>query len=305
MRVSVIIVSYNTCESLRRCLESLTDSVIYEVVVIDNASKDGSASLVSESFPEVKLIQNKVNRGFGAANNQGFKIMQGDVALLLNSDIVARPGSIDLLAQQLDAPNVVAAGGRLEFPDGRLQESACSHLTLWAVFCEQTSLEKMFPNSRILSPYWQSRRIAKTGKPAQVDQVMGACLMMRPVEQFDERFFLYCEDTELCRRLRSHGKIVYDPACPFQHELGASSTGARAWSIGMYNRGKELYFSIHHGMLACAVCFMLNRMGAGLRLLLYIIAFKRENIKLWRSVLTTPIRGPKLPEDAYRSTPDE
>ena len=235
--ISVIVVSYNTRDSLRACLESLNDAPVTEIIVVDNASRDGSPEMVERDFPQVKLIRNARNRGFGAANNQGLAIMQGELALLLNSDAIAGPGSIEKLALHFEDSDVGAAGGRLQHPDGSLQESACSGLTLWAVFCEQTLLEKFFSRSRILSPYWQSGRIAARGEPAEVEQVMGACLMMRPVERFDERYFLYCEDTELCIRLRQHGRIIYDPTAPFPHELGASSSDNRGWSVAMYNVG--------------------------------------------------------------------
>src|SRR5690606_15979578 len=126
---------------------------------------------------------------------------------LLNSDAKPQPGAIRTLAQSfITHPDAVACGGRLEFPDGRLQPSSCNRLTLWAVFCEQFFLEKLFSNSNFLSPYWNSAKlIEKSTQSHKVAQVMGACLMMRPGERFDERFFLYCEDTELCHRLQNHG----------------------------------------------------------------------------------------------------
>jgi GT2 family glycosyltransferase len=133
----------------------------------------------------------------------------------------------------------------------------------------------------------------------EVEQVMGACLMVRRLERFDERFFLYCEDTELCRRLRRHGRIVWVPSSVFRHELGASSQ--KRWlAVARYNRGKELYFSIHHGRFVSLVCFLLNRIGALLRVLvwgvasvgtLFLVKVVRERAGVFVRVLFAPIES--------------
>ncbi|QYK53690.1 MAG: glycosyltransferase family 2 protein [Fimbriimonadaceae bacterium] len=299
LRVSVIVVSYKTRELLRAALTALKSEAVHEIIVVDNASQDGSTEMVEREFQEVQLIKNSRNKGFGAANNQGISAMTGDVALLLNSDARPKPGAIAKLASVFEDESVVAAGGRLLHPDGTLQQSACSRLTLWAVFCEQFWLEKLFPNSKFFSPYWQSARlIPKGGGPHEVSQVMGACLMFRPITSFDERFFLYCEDTELCARLATRGKILYVPEAEFTHELGASTSENRWWSIAMYNRGKELYFRFRKGRIAQCACWSMNRKGAFFRMLSYGLMFKKMQVRLWWKVLTAPIKGPQLPHDA-------
>ena len=126
--------------------------------------------------------------------------------------------------------------------------------------------------------------------------------MTRSRERFDERFFLYCEDTDLCYRLRKHGKIVYEPEAVFTHELGSSSSGIGRWkSVARYNRGKELYFQIHHGSFASGVCLFLDRLGALLRLLIWLVPSLltlglvkrfRDQVGLFARVLTTPLQGP-------------
>lgn len=307
-RVSSIIVSYNTKDLTLRAIAKLSEQDLHEIIVVDNASHDGTAAEIKANFPQVILIENESNRGFGAANNQGLQIMTGDLALLLNSDAFPEPGAISILTTVFQNPKIVAAGGRLVHDNGELQQSACGELTLWAVFCEQFLLEKLAPNSPILSPYWQSARLVKNGPgPHEVDQVMGACLMFRPKEQFDERFFLYCEDTELCKRLKLHGKIVYFPEAIFVHDLGASSIQNRWMSVARYNRGKELYFNIHNGPLAALICFLLNRLGALFRLLLwgfpslltlFTIAKFRNQSRLWIKVLFAPLNGPRRPIDS-------
>jgi len=289
--VTVVIVSYNTREALRRSLESLDPS--YEVIVVDNASSDGSAEMVSRDFPRVKLIANKENVGFGRANNQGMDVASSELVLLLNSDAYVKGNAIAILASVFEDPKVIVAGGRLEHPDGRLQESAANELTLWAVFCEQLWLEKLAPNSGIFSPYWVSRRLVSRGVgPFDVAQVMGACLMLRSRMRFDDRFFLYCEDTELCYRLHGLGRILYVPAAEFVHELGTSSSKERWRAIAMYNVGKELYFRIHRGRFAAFVCWVIDRKGAFLRLVAWSVAmfftlglsarFRRQAYTFWK-----------------------
>lgn len=277
--VTVIVVSYETRDLLRRCLASLAEAD--EVIVVDNASTDGSADMVAAEFPRVRLVRNTLNLGFGAANNRGLDLATGDLVLFLNSDARAEPGALGRLAEVFDDPEVVAAGGRLRYPDGRVQPSCAGPLTLWAVFCEQTYLERLFPRSSWASPYWRTDRLPDD-RPSEVTQVMGACLMIRPVERFDERFFLYCEDTDLCHRLGRHGKILYAPGAVFVHELGGSSRQDRWRAVARYNRGKELYFAIHRGRPAAVMAFLMNRLGALLRLIAWLLTTV-ATVGLWRS----------------------
>ncbi len=270
------------------------------MIVVDNASSDGSADMVAKDFPWVNLIRNSENRGFGAANNQGLEVITGELALLLNSDARLTMEQIRVLAAQFGVPGIVAAGPSQVSDDGKFIPSAANQLTLWAVFCEQTLLEKLLPFWPF-SSYWISSSVTES---CDVEQVMGACLMFRPIEQFDERFFLYCEDTELCRRLRDHGRIRYVPEVKCRHTLGASSKSARWLSVARYNRGKELYFAIHHGRIAMALCWLMNRMGALLRCVIWMIpmiltlGFVRRfqsQVALFARVLTAPLTGPARP----------
>ena len=308
LRLCVSIVNYNTRELLLQSLATLEDAD--EIIVVDNASTDGSPDAVAAQFPHVHLIRNALNRGFGAAHNQALTQTQADVILLLNSDAWATPGALKFLKSHFAShPECVAAGGQLLFPDGTIQNSCSGPLTLWAVFCEQSLLEKAFPLSPFFSPYWLTRRLLRQHPDAayhRVTQIMGACLALRPRERFDEDFFLYCEDTELCARLIRHGEIHYIPAARFHHQLGASST--QRWeAVARYNRGKELFFRKHHGPAAASLCWFLNRAGALFRLGLWLAAtlatlgtrprFRRQ-VQLFAKVLFAPLSGPPLPPDA-------
>jgi hypothetical protein len=291
VQVSVVIVSYNTRELLRRCLNSLTDSAIGEIIVVDNSSKDGSTEMVASDFPGVVLIQSGLNLGYGAANNRGSALAKHELVLFLNPDCAVNEGAIAKMAREFSQPQVVAVGGQL-YNEGGNQPCACCELTLWTVFCEQTMLEKI-PG---FHPYWLPN--LPQGGSREVEQVMGASLMVRGKPEFDERFFLYCEDTELCKRLRSRGRIVQVDA-RILHALGASSEGEnRWWSIAMYNRGKELYFFIHHGKLSSIICLLMNRFGALIRMVAHALALRKIKVKMFWRVLTAPISGPTLPEDA-------
>lgn len=298
LRVSVIVVSFNTVGHLRDCLDSLSGA--FEVIVVDNASNDGSADMVAKEFPGVALIRNAENRGFGAANNQGLEVMTGDLALLLNSDARLTKDQIADLAQQFGVPGIIAVGPSQISDHGKFIPAAANQLTQWSVFCEQTLLEKLFPFWPF-SSYWIPPSVTEA---CDVEQVMGACLMFRPVEQFDERFFLYCEDTELCRRLRDHGRIRYVPEVKCRHSLGASSKSDRWLSVARYNRGKELYFQIHHGRVAMILCWAMNRMGALLRLMIWgipmiltlgLVRRFQSQVGLFARVLTAPLTGPARP----------
>lgn len=306
-RLSVIIVSYNTRELLADCLASLP--AFCEVIVIDNASQDGSPDMVRERFPNALLIANDRNVGLGAAINQGFQHMTADLALLLNSDARAEGRAIERLVDVMeDNPDVIACGGQLRHPDGRVQASCCGELTLWRVFCEQTLLEKLFSGSRLFNGYWQTKWVLQEPGPLhEVEQVMGACLMMRPVEQFDEDYFLYCEDTDLCHRLQRHGRILYVEDAIFTHALGASSRGNPWRAIAFYNRGKEMFFAKHHSATKAKWCLFWDRVGALKRLALWGVPclltlglvgrLRRQTVCFWQ-VLTCPVSGPPLPPDS-------
>ena len=276
--VSVIVVSYNTREKLRRCLSCIEPE--HEVIVVDNASSDGSAEMVRTDFPNVRLIENSDNRGFGAANNQGAAIAKGPWLLYLNSDCYASPGAITCLATALTEQEAIAGGGKLLNPDGTLQESVAADLTLWMVFLEQSFLDRLF--RRFGAGYWRTPK-----SQVVVPQVMGACLMVKNgLETFDERFFLYCEDTDLCKRLSMHGAILYVPSCEFTHEMGSSSSANRWLAVARYNLGKELYFKIHRGKAAQLFCWAMNRLGACLRLLIWTLRGNRHQVTLFSRVLT-------------------
>lgn len=272
--MTAVVVSYNTVDKLRRCLLALGDVA---TIVVDNASKDGSPEMVRSEFPDARLVANPDNRGFSSANNQGLALVDTTLTLFINSDAYADPGAVSKLADAFENGKIVVAGGRLRNPDGSLQESVARPFTLGQVFLEQSLLEKVFGG------YWITRGLHGTAK---VPQVMGACLMARTddlqaVGGWDERYFLYCEDTDLCLRLSAKGEIAWVEAAGFEHELGSSSRKEPWRGIARYNRGKELYFRIHQGVPAALVCKVLDAGGAALRMIV-----KPRQFSTWWKVLT-------------------
>ena len=283
--LSIIIVNWNTREHLRACLRSLfayPPEERFEVWVVDNASSDDSVQMVREQFPQVNLIANEQNMGYGRANNLALRQAQGEFALILNSDIEVTPHAqqalIDFMRQH---PEARAAGGQLILPDGSIQPSCSERLTLWAVFCEQSLLAKAFPRSRLLGGYtltWWSYDSVR-----EVEQVVGACLMLRRQPDgsfplFDEHYFMYAEDTELCHRIRqAGGRIYYVPHARFRHHLGASSEqeSIRTEMIKAYNRSRVLFFREVYGAWSVPIYRLLIAMGALLRMFLWLGAWLR------------------------------
>ena len=227
-RMAVAIVNYNTCDHLRACLSSLALEAPGEVVVLDNASADGSAEMVKAVFPEFKLVVNAVNSGFGAAANRAVQNCEPDYVLLLNSDTLLKPGAVQALSLYLDQHTQAAiVGPRILNPDGSLQVS-CYHFPspLYA-FLRATTMGSLLRYIPILRegylPNWSHDRSRR------VPWVLGAALAIRrkafeEVGGFDESFFMYSEEVDLCYRLKTAGwQVHFTPAAEIVHVGGAST----------------------------------------------------------------------------------
>lgn len=256
--LSVIIVNWNTRDYLAQCLESLFESVQtfrrsnVETFVVDNGSADGSAELVEGRFPWVKLLVNPENRGFGQANNQALSLAKGRYLLFLNPDTRLRPEALSTLVRFLDRhPRAGVAAPQILFPEGHIQPSCRRFPTLSTVFWEATGLDRMFPQHPLFGYYLMGDWDHQTLR--QVDQPMGACLMVRRAAldqagDFDERFFLFFEEVDLCRRLKSAGwEIYFVPQAQIVH-CGGQSTGQNARRAAwLFHRSRYKYFRKHFG----------------------------------------------------------
>jgi N-acetylglucosaminyl-diphospho-decaprenol L-rhamnosyltransferase len=253
-QISVLIVSWNTRDLLRACLESLQKCADeyqgqgpeFEMIVLDNASADGSVAMLRDEFPAVRLIENSQNRGFGAANNQAARLAQTDYLLLLNPDTIVFPETIRTLWQFLEQQSGVGmVGPRVLNPDGSMQLSVFRTPTFWREAWRLFHLDRIFP----LSEYPQQFLAAKT--PQQVESLKGACILLRRkvVDQlglFDEQFFMYSEEIDLCKRVHDAGwEIYWLPTVSIIHYGGESTRLVKDKMFLELYQNKIRYFRKH------------------------------------------------------------
>ncbi|MBN2436977.1 MAG: glycosyltransferase family 2 protein [Deltaproteobacteria bacterium] len=244
MDLSIIVVNWNTRELLRKCLDSIETTVrrlSYEIIVVDNASTDGSAAMLRECFPRVRLIANLENRGFGTANNQTFRVMAGRYALLLNSDAVLTGNAVsELFACMENHPGAAMACGQLLNPDGSRQNSIAAFPSLFTLMTNTPLLEYLFPRR------FPSKRYSHAG-PIEVDSGIGACLLVRKeamdaVGLFDERYHFFFEETDWAYRMRRAGwKILHVPTA-FIYHLQGQSIGRNLYSRIAFYRSRYQFF---------------------------------------------------------------
>jgi GT2 family glycosyltransferase len=235
---TIVIVSYNCRQPLQTCLLTLTSGGDpLTILVVDNASTDGTAEMLTCDFPTVRLIQNAKNHGFAAACNQGIRACVSDFILLLNPDTMLRPATLLKLTDTMRAqPNIGACGPRVLNTDGSLQPSCRRFPTLRAMVYDELGLGRLFPHSRRLAKYrmhgWEH------DETCDVDQLMGSCLLLRRmalehVGLLDERFFLYFEEVDLCQRLQKTGwRVVFVADATVTHLGGESSKTDPRNSLG-------------------------------------------------------------------------
>jgi GT2 family glycosyltransferase len=277
MNVSIIVVNYNTRDSLKRCLRSIDAFVPardFEVIVVDNASNDGSSLMLKRLFPRIRLVENTTNEGFSRAVNRGIANSSGDLFLFLNPDVILTPGCVDALAEFLDKhPDAGICGPKLLNPDGSVQLSCRSFPTPFNVFFGRKSIwNKLFPQNRISRGFLLAD--LDYDEIQEVDWLAGACMMAKKnvvdsVGLFDERYFLFVEDTDFCYRVRKIGfKVYFVPQAVATHERGASMR--YFFVLSTYNHNLSMYrYFLKHYRLNWAVRWLVA-MGLILRMLLVI-----------------------------------
>ena len=294
MQISVIIVSWNACRYLRDCLSSVRETagpLVREIIVVDNASTDGSPDVVAKEFPEVTLIRSSENLGFARANNVGIRRASSALLGLINSDVIVHPGCLERLARHLEEHNEVGlAGPRIAGGDGRLQLTCRRFPTVWNLACCILGLDRVLPRWPLFSGlemrHWDYTRQGEA-------EVLSGCFWLArkaAIEQvggLDERFFFYAEDVDWCKRLRDAGwKISFIPEATATHFGGGSSSNAPLrYSIEML-RANLLYWKKHHGVLGPSVCRVLLLCYHGLRLvprfLARLVFATRDRDGKWR-----------------------
>lgn len=255
--LAAILVNYNAGGELRVALQSVADECAastWEAVVVDNASTDGSAAHVFEFAPRVRLVRNAVNVGFGRAVNQAVSASAAPLLLLLNPDCRLTSGAVSALRGVLGAePTCAVAGPRILDPDGAVQGSARGDPDiLTGLFGRTGRLRALLPFLPVARRNVVVEDAIRSGqRSVVVDWVSGACMLVRrdaflAAGGFDERYFLYWEDADLCRRLRANGYDVrYVPGAVAVHRVGRSSLSARGSSIRAFHTSAYLYYATH------------------------------------------------------------
>ncbi len=264
--ITVVVVSFNTRDVLRECLKSVfreKGALRVQVIVVDNASTDGSPAMVEQEFRDVLLIRSEVNLGFGPANNLGFRSARGRYLVLLNSDAFLTEGSLERSVGHMDAnPGTGLGGGRLTGRDGSWQPSARMFPTILSDLLVLSGLAARFPRSRFFGR--ADRTWANPMEAAEVDWVPGAYSIVRTevlesIGLFDPRFFLYYEEVDLCKRIKNAGySIWYWPDIAIVHIGGESSRQVRSLQLSRAGaqltlwrmRSMLLYYRKHHGFSA-------------------------------------------------------
>jgi len=249
-KVSVVIVSFNTRALLRTCLASVPSRADTEIIVVDNASADGSADMVAEEFPAVDLVRAPSNLGFAAANNVAIGRARGRVFVLLNPDAVVNPDTIDTLTRYMDAhPGVGISGPTLVFPDGSFQSSGFAFPTVTSELRQSRRVNWVL--ERLGSKAWSR---PPGDDPIEVDWVDGACLAIRrevttEVGLLDERYFLYGEEVDWCYRAKRAGwRVVAVRGTKAVHHRGQSTGGASSATVGYLTETRLRFFHTHMGL---------------------------------------------------------
>src|SRR2546423_638451 len=295
--VSIIIVSWNTVELLRACLIAIVKnagSIKLEIIVVDNASHDGSAEMVASDFPSVHLLVNDRNMGFAVATNQGLSHARGRYVLLLNSDTITLRGALAEMVRYMDAhPRVGGMGPRLLNSDRSLQVSAYPFPDIVRDVLALLQAHSLSLVGRRLRRYSRRAGTPPRMQTGEVDWVVGACLMLRreALEQvgiLDEGYFFGNEEVDLCLRLRRCGWSVVFLACAEIVHLGSQSWAHMSPTrVIWFYTGRQRYFRMHHTRWEC----LLQRaaiavIAAGHRQPLLPLRRRSPDDRLWLSAVS-------------------
>jgi len=297
--ISILIVNYNTCRLTMDCLRSVYESdtnYSYEIILIDNHSRDDSVEQISREFPGVFLIANQDNTGFASANNQGIKVASGRYVLLLNSDTVVRKDTLETMISFMDGrPDIGASGCKIILPDGSL-DKACKRgfPTPAASFYYAFGFSRLFPDRPRFNGYQLGYLDPDQDYP--VDCLVGAFMMLRreTIEQvggLDEEFFMYGEDLDWCFRIKEAGwGIHYYPQTTIVHLKGGSARRRPFKIVYEFHRAMILFHRKHYSRQYNSMINGAVYAGVGVKFVLSLL----------RNVLTVPPKGP-LPSQSLSS----
>lgn len=266
MDLSICIVSYNCRELLRRCLRSIGEhrgSLDLEVIVVDNASSDGTVAMVAAEFPQVDVMASERNLGFAGGTNLGMAVARGEVLMMLNPDTEVTPGALGHLVRFLHGRrDAGAVGPRLEGPDGRLQHTCHPFPSLWLTLVAQLGLHRLLPGTHAFGAYdmtWWAH-----DEPRRVGWLSGACIALRRevwerLGGLDEGYFMYSEDVDWCYRLSRAGyERWYLPQARVIHHEAASWASAPRERILTSHRANFRFFGKNYGHMSelCVRCLV-------------------------------------------------
>ncbi len=254
MRLSIVFLNYNTRDLTRQALNSVlaaAEGLAVEIFVVDNASVDGSADMVAEEFPQVKLICNEANVGFAAGNNVALRRVTGEYVLLINTDTIVRRDALRTMVEFLDAhPEAGACGCKILDPDGTLQlDSRRGFPTPLAAFCKMSGLSRFFPKHPLIAHYHMT--YLDPEQTAEVEVLSGSCMMVRKaamdqVGLLDESYFMYGEDIDWCYRFHQAGwKNYYVPTTSIIHFRGESGRGVPLRILYRKSRAMSIFVNKH------------------------------------------------------------
>lgn len=314
--ISIIIVNYNVKDLLKECIDSIYRSVYngkIEIIVVDNNSKDNSIKFLSNIFKDVIFIQNQENLGFSKANNIGFEKASGDYLLILNPDTIIQPDTLQKMSDLLDEnPKIGMAGCKVLNSDGSFQ-LACrrSFPTPWNSFCKLFGLQKIFPRSKLFAAY--NLTYKDIDKQYEVDALIGAFMFTRKeviekVQGFDEDFFMYGEDLDLCFKIKKHGwKIVYSPITKITHSKGESTKRSNIDDVKHFYDAMKIYIRKNYKFSIFFIGFL--SIGINIRSLLsYLFKFKRDFLYIFLDlilIITSFLISNKIRFDSIYGYPPE
>lgn len=277
MDVSIIIVNYNKFEYLSKCLQSVTQFTIgieYEIILIDNNSIEGNISDVIKDYTQIRLIKNSENKGFAAANNQGLKIAKGKYCLLLNNDTELISNAIKEVFEFAESYSKdIVLGCQLLNSDGTKQESTSEFPSIKNIFTENFFLYKIFPKSKFFNKYYLNE--IELFSPTRVDVVKGAFLFTKTktlenAQGFDERFFFYSEETDLCYRLKKdfNCEIMMLPKVNIFHHNNLNKNLKPWFHFKNISIGKIQFYQKHFKGMKFFISYLLHFGGNALRVLM-------------------------------------
>ena len=250
MDLSIVILNYKTARLTRQCVKTVKlyePKCSHEIIVVDNESGDGVGEMLRENFPDVKFVASGANLGYAAGNNLGIRRSAGRYVLILNPDITVRPGSIDAMVAYLDAHDDVGMiGPRLVRPDGGVDESCYRFPGYMIPAYRRTPLGKLAAGRRALDHYLMTDYDRSVTR--EVDWLLGAVLMVRrsallKVGFFDERYFLYFEDTDWCRRFWQAGyRVVYFTGAEMVHYHERLSARG-SWFTSLFRKSTRVHIA--------------------------------------------------------------